>query len=254
MKPEEFLPLFSKQQEKLAKLKLDYEVRLTALKEKFCSTTNYKKNIDKNSSVGFKLEHLTKEKDVSISYYESEIEKAERKFEEYRNYCRKQMETIKDKYDIKVSSLENKKDKQDDFDEENDLVLNKKKLEISAQEDIVTDYKATYQRLIIESENRAKQEAKEQEYFLKQQQRVEETRQRQIAEEKAREEYINKCDKEQEQEEITFEKYSKLLSTHKKELDKQLPAKLFNKYVKLPQEKKIILLDKPLDYIMEYVS
>jgi hypothetical protein len=254
MKPEEFLPLFSKQQEKLAKLKLDYDVRLTALKEKFTSTTNYKKNVDKNINVDFKLEQLTKEKDKTISYYEDTLKNAERKFEEVRDYCRKQIELVNDKYNIKASSLENKKDKNDDFDEENDLVLNKKKLEISAQEDIVADYKATYERLIIESENRAKREAKEQELFQKQQERVEETRQRQIAEEAAREEYYRKCDKEQELEEKTYDRYTKLLSIHKKELDKQLPSKLYNRYLKLTVENRILLLEKPLDYVIEYLS
>ena len=254
MKPDEFFPLLSKQQEKLAKLKLEYEVRLTALKEKFCSTTNYKKNVDKNNSVDFKLEHLTKDKDKTVSYYEDTLRNAERKFEEVRDYCRKQIELVNDKYNIKVSALENKKDKQDGFDEENDLILNKKKLEISAQEDTVADYKATYERLIIESDNRAKREAKELELFQKQQERTEEIRQRQIAEQSAREEYDRKCDKEQEQEEKTFEKYSNLLSSHKRELDKQLSPRLYNNYMKLPQEKRILLLDKPLDYIIEYLS
>jgi hypothetical protein len=254
MKPDEFLPSLAKQQEKLAKLKLEYEVRLTALKEKYSSTTNYKKNVDRNSNVDFKLEQLNKEKDKTVSYYEDTLKNAERKFEEVRDYCRKQIELINDKYDIKVAALESKKDKQDGFDEENDLILNKKKLEISAQEDTVADYKVTYERLIIESENRAKQEAKEQDYFLRQQQRIEETRQRQIAEQAAREEYDRKCDKEQEQEEQKYERYILLLSNHKKQLDKQLPAKLFNRYLSLNQDDRVLLLDKSLDSVIEYLS
>lgn len=257
MKPEEFLPLLSREQEKLDKLKLDYNVRLNALEKKFCSNTNYKKNDDKYNTLDSKIEQLSKEKDKTISYYEDTLKNAERKYDEVRNYCMKQMELVRDKYDIKVTSLENKKEKQDNFDEENDLVLNKKKLEISSQENSVADYKAKYKQLLAESENRIKREAVEKEYIERKEQKIAEERKRQQAEQLAIEQFYIKADKEQEElEELEkrVEKYSLQLSKHKKELDKQLPCKLYNKYIKLSENDKIILLDKSLDYIIEYIS
>lgn len=258
MKPEEFLPLFTKQQDKLAKLKLEYNVRLNSLILKNNSSTHNKKYEEKNNSIDYKLEQLNQEKNKTINYYENEIKNAERKFEEYKQYCMKQMESIREKYDIKVEALENKKDNNNnDFDEESDTVLNKKREEIKAQDDIVSDYKATYERFLAEEKNRQIKERKENEYLNYLKEKESRLREEQIQEAKAYQtlnQRIEESEKKIIQEETTNENIKAELSKHKKILDKELPSKLFNKYMKLTQDKKTLLLHKPIQYIIDYLS
>ncbi len=154
MKPEDFLPFLTKAQKKYQDKLKEVEIRKEALEQQFESNTSNKKKNDKISGLESKLEEISKQEEQSISYYRDEIQKAEQKFEAYKKYCMDHIERLKDKYDIKRNTLEIKKEfTNNSFDEQNDRVLNKLKLELKKIEDEKNDANATYESLVIKEHN-----------------------------------------------------------------------------------------------------
>jgi hypothetical protein len=273
MKPDEFVPYLTKIQNKYAAKVKEIEVRKEALKQQYESNTNNSKKETKTKNIDTKLEAINKKEEQSAKYYYDEIVRAEQKFETYKKICLENIDKIRDKYNTERELLENKKESVDnDFDETNDKVLNKLKLELENYKNDKIDAEATMESLRIQEVNRQKQRLKDEQDEARLLEIARLRKERVEEEERATELFYQRCDESDRKEEEEYKKYHEerekekeerlqiviqeniKLYNMKLELQKKWNKKQEKTYRKLSKDKRLDFLTKEIDEVLRLLT
>jgi hypothetical protein len=273
MKPDEFVPYLTKAQNKYRDKLREIEIRKESLKQQFESDTNNLKKDSKTKNIDTKLDAINKKEEQSAKYYYDEIKRAEQKFEDYKKLCLDNIEKIRDKYTNERDILENKKEIVDNpFDESNDKLLNKLKLELEHLKNDKEDAEATMKSLEVQEINRAKTRLREEQEDARQAEIARLLRERAIAEQRAYDTFYDRCDEEEKKREIEYNAYQEQVKKEKEEklqeviqeniklhkmrleLEKEWNKKQEKTYLGLSKLKRIEFLSKDIKEVLRLLT
>lgn len=218
MKPDEFVPYLTKAQNKYRDKLREIEIRKESLKQQFESDTNNIRKEGKTKNIDTKLEAINKKEEHSTKYYYDEITRAEQKFEDYKKMCLDNIEKIRDKYNNERDILENKKEIVDNlFDESNDKILNKLKLELEHLKNDKENAEATMKSLEVQEVNRQKTRLREEQEDARQAEIAKLLRERAIAEERAIKTFYDRCDETEKKNEEEYKRYEEQVKKEKED-------------------------------------
>jgi hypothetical protein len=187
--------------------------------------------------------------------------------------CLDNIEKIRDKYNSERELLETKKESVDnEFDETNDKVLNKLKLELQNLKDDKIDAETTMESLRVQEVNRQKQRLKDEQDEARLLEVAKLRKERAEAEERATEIFYQRCDESDRKEEEAFKIYeaerakerderlkivieeNKKLYSMRQELEKKWNKKQEKTYRKLTKEKRIDFLTKDINEVLRLLT
>ena len=306
MTPDEYSPLYFKAKKQYTQKCEEVKLRQELLKQQHESNMQSSKKDYKLEELDNRLKKLEDEEDCAINYYKKEIEKAEERCEtnirncdtdivkaeeklreyiiskkneisnveeklrSYKTSCMDNIERLKEKYDIKKNALELKKNVSNiPFDESNDMVLNKLKLELENLKG-VSD-RADINMATYEAQDRHNRIALQLDReFLQQQEQIRKDALKKDAKEQEELKLYNKIVEEAEKRDALqyaaaakdrmLERQAEAVQENikmyalKKELEKVWTPKQEQKYKKLSRDERLGFIDLELQAVLDHLN